>query len=100
MPTSIKHATATTIGITRKPYLENSENEIECPLLERIFAHISPASAPVSIKLAPRLLPTTSANIEPSLAARGAEKDELCRVLTKKIVTGWLFIKPAASDDK
>lgn len=97
--TNVVHATATTNGMIKKPYLENSENEIGRPLSERIFAHIKPASAPISVKFAPKLLPAIKAIVEPSLAVWVTVKEGLWKALTKNIVIGWLFITPAARED-
>jgi len=82
----------------RKPYFENSEKEIEHPLSKRIFAHIKPASAPMSVKLAPKLLPAINANVGPNL--EGNVKDGLWKAFTNNIVIGWLFITPAVREDR
>jgi len=88
------------MGIIKKPYLENSLKEIGYPLSESIFAHMRPASAPISVKFAPKLLPAINAVVEPSLAVWGAAKEGLWKALTKNIVIGWLFIMPAAREDR
>ena len=86
--TSTRQAAAITNGMTKKPYFENSLNEIGQPLSIRIFPHIIPARAPIMVRFAPKLLPRISANIEPFVAAAGAINRLFCRVLVNNMVIG------------
>ena len=86
--TKVRPATSTTTGMIKKPYFENFEKETWIPFSDSILTHIMPARAPTRVKLAPKLLPAISANVEPNRTVAGTVKEELWNILTKNIVIG------------
>ena len=87
-------------GIIITPYLKNSFIEILTPLSRHILTHINPASAPMNVKSAPKLLPIISENMQPRLTTSLTTKDGFSRTRVKRMVMGWLLTRFDTSDDK
>jgi len=89
-----RHAKRVT-GVTIRPYLTNSLNDIFISLSLRILIHIMPANAPIGVMFAPRLEPIVVA----STAGKTLVCDAKLAIGTYATVIGMLFNKFAENAD-